>query len=153
METKSNGDHIITIMTDEQEFYKLKEKVNSIEKDTSRIWAVVAGNGREGIIERTVRIEENIKDNSENIKGLKESLDVLVKGVNETNRAIGELNRSVCDHIDDKLIHSIPGLIRGASGKIIIGLLIAGLIFNLLVQAIVPHNISVWDVLSKWLGL
>lgn len=158
MEKNLEGDTLAIVMN-ESEFYTLKEKVESIEKDTSRIWEKIDGNAREGLVDRTTRIEESIKNviksigiNSESLNQLKGSVDTAITGINQTNQSIGSLNNNINSHINDKNVHSIPGLIRGASGKIIIGLLAAGLVFNLLVDILVPPNVSVWDLISKWLG-
>lgn len=151
----SNGETLI--MVEQKEFGELKEKVTSIEKDTSRIWKHLDGNGRAGLSERTTRIEESLKDITEDISSNSNSIKLLndnvTKGFSEINKSLGRIEGLLEVHINDKYKHNLPGLFRSAPYNFILWFVTVSIVGHVILTAILPPNISLWELVSKWLGL
>jgi hypothetical protein len=104
----------------------------------------IYGNGRDGLIERTVRIEDgltNLKESTE--KATVESKEFRIVITKE----LDEIKGLIVTHNTDKSIHTFLGLTLKKD------ILIGSLLVFLVIHSLIPPNFSIWKVVEKIVSL
>jgi len=123
---------------DEVAIGRIFQAVDTIENATQKITAALYE--RDGLVERTLKIEEAAKR-------LKEEADAVKDFRTHTTEVLDRIEKSVETHHADKELHTVKGLCLKLP-------IIGGLfLFVAFVHTIIPPTLNLWDLVSKLLGL
>lgn len=114
---------------------KIEGRLDSIEASLSEVRRMLVGNGQAGLLERQARTEENLDEAAKNIKSVSEYYKGMGKGLKES-----EL------HAKDKEKHTVRGLFLKRD------VLLAVLVVFMLLHSVIPTEITIWSLVSRWLG-
>lgn len=104
----------------------------------------IYGNGRDGLIERTVRIEDGLVHlEEETRKATLELKDFRVVITKE----LGEIKSLIIIHNIDKDLHTFQGLVFKKTVLIII------LLAFIFLHSLIPSNINLWEIVKKIAGI
>jgi hypothetical protein len=138
-------------MSVETDITALKVSVEEIKKSVDRMDRFLLGNGGSGILDRTTRIEENVrrmekKLEDEILRACQGSSNntILLKGLGDS---LNIMKESFLDHIRDDDLHSVQGLLLH---KNVISTLI---VFIIVVHILLPPELNVFSLILKFLGL
>lgn len=132
---------------------KLEAKLDSAEKERQKLHNAIFGNGREGIVGRTTRIEGKVDS-------MKERVESVMETVSDTNTSVGQLKASIDslkdmmeDHLRDETKHSAGGMIRAIPTKQLVFIAGTMVLVWIFLHSVIPDSVVFWDIISKWLGL
>lgn len=112
----------------------LEGRLEGIDSKLDDINKMLIGNGQAGLLERQTRVEDNLADVTDNLKNFSDLCHTTGKKASEAEK-----------HAADKTLHTAKGILLNISVISIFILSVIALI------AIVPPEISLWDVLRSWL--
>jgi seryl-tRNA synthetase len=101
---------------------------------------LLLGNGQPSLIERQARIEENMESTTQTLKQVAEKMS-------ELNSTVLALSNCIETHIKDSQVHTAKGLLMR---KDVIPFLI---LVAIVLHSIIPDDLTIWSVLSKFFGL
>src|SRR3990167_2298841 len=119
----------VPFMVTEREFGAMQKQLENIDATTAKLSAAVYGNGKEGLVSTTIRIEENVKETRNDVANLKESVESL------TATLAAKRDVTFKDLVWDN---------KGLIGKTFVALIV----LSVIIHALMPSNITVWDLIA-----
>lgn len=118
----------------------------------------IYGNGRDGLIERTVRIEDattQLKEASIQSVEDRKQIAVDIKNASKESKdfrvvitkELGEIKSLIVVHNVNKDLHSFEGLVFK---KHILTIILLAFVF---LHSLIPDSINLWDILKKIIGI
>jgi len=140
--------------TQSQDIGEIKGVLKGIEGKIDHLTKQIDGNGQKGLFERTISLEECVQAHCQSqeemvqalTKQFTESQETLEKNQAEVRGSLSEPKKSVDLHFADKSLHTIWGQITWKGAGIVIAVVA-------IITLIIPPNITVWDLVSKLVGL
>ena len=126
----------------EQQLGQLEGRVEGIEKTVDNIDTAVNGNGRDGLKQTMVRLEEKVGALGTSTKDRGDKLDELISTNTEMVVLLNE-------HIGSDSKHTLTGLLRSMPVKFFFGIIVMFIIGHAVLTAIIPNDISVWELIGK----
>jgi len=133
---------------------RLEGKIDGITSKLDHLTKQIDGNGQKGLFERTVSLEECVQAHcnaqeamvQDLIKQFTDSQENLEANQKEVRGSLSELKKSVDLHFADKSLHTIWGQVTWKGAGIVVAVVA-------IITLIIPPNITVWDLVSKLVGL
>lgn len=121
---------------------RVDTKLDNADKERSKLQEAIFGNGKEGLLNRTTRIENKL-----------DNVAVSVEDISEIKNTVNEIKDLLEDHVKDKSIHTLGGMLRAIPTKQLIFAVGTAVLFWIFLHSIIPDSVVFWDLISKWLGL
>lgn len=134
------------VMISEKDIGAMQECLENMRGTVAQLDETINGNGRAGIKETVIRLEDGQTQLLDEAKGREEKLDKLLS-------EMGELKSLVKEHLEDKYIHSLPGLIRIAPYKFLLWLIAISVVMHTIIETFTPPNMDFWEVIRHFIGL
>lgn len=140
----------------------LESKLDVIADTNKKLVDVVYGNGHDGLLQRTVRIEETahqlVEGQARNAAERKEEAALAKEAADESmneskefritiSKAVDEIKALVIDHHKDTKLHTPEGLLLRKN--VLLYIMLAFLV----IHTLLPHDINVWNLITKFFGL
>lgn len=118
-------------MIDVQQFGELRAQVGAMHETMSRMESKLFGNGTEGLLAATTRIDER--------------LDRLEETVDKLAKSVSELKDTVAAHVKDNC-HTPQGLLLKKD------VLFAIIGIFLVIHSLIPADVNIWEFIRKLFG-
>lgn len=119
---------------DRKDLGVLEGRLKGIDNKLDQLNKHLIGNGQKGLLERQTRVEEHLDVATENLKDFSDLCHTIGGKVTEAEK-----------HIADKTVHTAKGLLLN------MGVISIFLLSVLALIAIVPPEITIWEIVKSWM--
>lgn len=117
---------------------RVDAKLDNADKEQTKLHNAIFGNGKEGLLNRTTRIENKL-----------DSVAASTGDISEIKSTVNEIKDLLEDHVKDKSIHTLGGMLRAIPTKQIVFVIGTAVLFWIFLHSIIPDSVVFWDLISK----
>ena len=133
-----------------QDIGRLEGKIDGISEQIGHLESKMYGNGQPGLIPTMAEVQKTIelhcRDQAEEGKIIAESTRKLSEDMGKLTKNVYDLTDSVKSHHADKAQHTIFGQLTWKAAGILVAIIA-------IITLIIPHEVTVWQLVSSLLGL
>jgi predicted transcriptional regulator len=133
-------------MTVETDIAQLKVSVDQICKSIDKIDKFILGNGGYGLLDRTTRIEENIRKVEDKIQQLKDDSKSRTELVRSIEKIVETMKDTFLDHVKDPEKHTLKGMITKNAIAYLVLLVV-------IINTLLPPGLNLFSIIMGALGL
>ena len=133
-------------MTVETDIAQLKVSVDQICKSIDRIDKFILGNGGYGLLDRTTRIEENIRKVEDKIQQLKDDSKSRTELVRSIEHIVDTMKDTFLEHVRDNEKHTLKGMITKNAIAYLVLLVV-------IINTLLPPELNLFSIIMGALGL